>query len=65
MIVIGIFACQLLIVEFGGRALKLVPLTMNQHLVCIMIGALSIIWGIVIKTIIPEGVLNSVQLLRE
>lgn len=65
LIVIGIFVCQLFIVEFGGKALKLVPLTMQQHLVCILIGALSIVWGIIIKTLIPEGVLNSIHLLRE
>lgn len=64
LIVIGIFVCQLFIVEFGGRALKLVSLTMQQHLVCILIGALSIVWGIIIKTLIPEGVLNSIHLLR-
>ncbi len=65
LIVVGIFVCQLFIVQFGGRALKLVPLTMYQHLVCILIGSLSIVWGIIIKTLIPEGVLNSIHLLRE
>ncbi len=65
LIVISIFVCQLFIVQFGGKALKLVPLTMQQHIVCILIGSLSIIWGIIIKTLIPEGILNSVHLLRE
>lgn len=65
LIVISIFACQLIIVQVGGRALKLVPLTMNQHLTCICIGSLSLIWGFLIKTVIPEGILNSIQLLRE
>ena len=65
LIVISIFVCQLFIIQFGGKALKLVPLTMQQHLVCILIGSLSIVWGVIIKTIIPEGILNSVHLLRE
>ena len=65
LIVISIFACQLLIVQIGGRALKLVPLSMNQHLTCIFIGSMSLVWGFVIKTVIPEGILNSFQLLRE
>jgi hypothetical protein len=63
-IVVGIFACQLFIVEFGGKALKLVPLSMNQHLMCIAIGALSLVWAVLIKTIIPEGCLNSISLLK-
>ena len=64
LIVIGIFLCQIFIVQFGGRALKLVPLSFGQHLVCIIIGSLSIVWGILIKTVIPESILNSVHLLR-
>ncbi len=65
LIVIGIFACQLLIIQFGGKALKLVPLSSGQHLVCIVIGSMSLVWGFIIKTFIPEGVLNSINLLRE
>ena len=53
LIVIGIFICQLFIVQYGGRALKLVPLSFNQHIVCILIGALSLVWGVIIKTVIP------------
>ena len=52
-IVVGIFICQLFIIQFGGRALKLVPLTMNQHLICIAIGALSLVNGVLIKKLIP------------
>ena len=52
-IVVGIFICQLFIIQFGGRALKLVPLTMNQHLICIIIGALSLVNGVLIKKLIP------------
>lgn len=64
LIVIGIFFCQLFIVQFGGRALKLVPLSMNHHIACILIGSLSLVWGFIIKTVIPEGCLNSIHLLR-
>ena len=63
-IVVGIFVCQLFIVQFGGRALKLVPLSFNQHLVSIIIGSMSLVWGVIIKTVIPEGCLNSIHLLR-
>lgn len=64
-IVVGIFVCQLFIVQFGGMALKLVPLSLNQHLVCIVIGALSLVWGVFIKTFVPDSCLNSIHLLRE
>jgi hypothetical protein len=65
VIVVGIFLCQLFIVQFGGKALKLVPLSMSQHLVCIIIGALSLVWAVIVKTMIPDSFLNSIQLLRE
>lgn len=65
MIVIGIFFCQLFIVEFGGRAMMLVPLTASQHFVCICIGSLSLINGFAIKKLIPEGCFSCIPLLNE
>lgn len=65
VIVVGIFICQLFIVQFGGKALKLVPLSLEQHLVCIIIGIFSLVWGVIIKTMVPESCLNSVSLLKE
>ena len=62
IIVIGIFACQLFIVQFGGKALKLVPLSITQHLICILIGALSLVNGVFLKTCIPDGVFNQIHL---
>ncbi len=62
---IGIFVCQLFIIQFGGKALKLVPLTMNQHFICIGIGALSLVSGVFIKKCIPESFMNSFNLLTE
>lgn len=46
-------------------ALKLVPLTLKQHLICIGIGALSLVNGFIIKNFIPDSLFNSVHLLRE
>lgn len=65
LIVIGIFMCQLFIVEFGGKAVQLIPLTSSQHLMCILIGALSLVNGVLIKKFIPEGVFNTIPLLSE
>jgi hypothetical protein len=40
IVILAMVLCQVLIVEFGGRAFKLSPLTGKEHLVCLMIGSL-------------------------
>lgn len=65
IIVVGIFFCQLFIVQFGGKALMLVPLSFKQHFICILIGSLSLVNGFILKKFIPEGVFSCVPLLNE
>ena len=65
LIVIAIFVCQLFIVEFGGKVLRLVPLSMDQHLICIAIGALCLVSGVFVKKCIPEYLFNSFSLFSE
>ncbi len=65
IIVVGIFFCQLFIVQFGGKALMLVPLTASQHLSSICIGALSLINGYVIKKFIPDSCFSCIPMLNE
>ena len=36
-------------VQFGGRALRTQPLSMKQHLICMAIGAISLILGYIVK----------------
>lgn len=43
----------------------LVPLTASQHLVCICIGALSLVNGFVIKKFIPDGCFSCIPILNE
>jgi len=38
-------------VEIGGMVTKCYPLSLNQNLICIAFGFLSIPWGIIIKFI--------------
>jgi calcium-translocating P-type ATPase len=45
IIVVG----QLLMVTFGGRALRVHALTFNQHLICILIGSTCLLVGYMIK----------------
>jgi magnesium-transporting ATPase (P-type) len=64
IIIIGIFLCQLFIIQFGGKALMLVPLTASQHLACICIGALSLVNGFVFKKFIPDGCFSCIPILN-
>ena len=40
---------QMLLVEFGGRAVRTQPLTLMQHLGCIAIGSTSLVLGYIVK----------------
>jgi hypothetical protein len=43
------FGIQILLVKFGGKAVKTYPLDMNRNLICIGIGSISLIWGLIVK----------------
>jgi magnesium-transporting ATPase (P-type) len=45
---------QILLVQYGGIPVRAVPLTTNQHIACIFIGALSILVGIASKFVPSE-----------
>jgi len=55
---------QVFIVEFGNAFIKTSPLTIQQHLICLAIGASSLLIGIVVKSV-PESVFNKINLLKE
>jgi len=65
IIVIGIFVAQLFIVECGGYTFQLTPLTLSQHIDCIIIGATCVVWNAICKIFIPESFMNSIQLLKD
>ena len=44
-----IVIAQIFIVEFGGNFLKTTPLTFEQHLICIAIGSLALVFGLIAK----------------
>jgi len=46
-----IIAGQILLVQFGSRAVRTQPLTIMQHLGCLAIGSISLILGYVVKKI--------------
>lgn len=52
------FVIQILMVEFGGAAVRAVPLTAYENLWCLLIGAFSLIWGVIVKLILPPSLFN-------
>ena len=49
-VMIFTFVMQMILVEFGGRAVKTYPLTIEQNLFCITLGAGELLWHIIIRT---------------
>ncbi|XP_006872246.1 PREDICTED: plasma membrane calcium-transporting ATPase 2 isoform X1 [Chrysochloris asiatica] len=50
-IVLGTFAIQIVIVQFGGKPFSCSPLELDQWMWCIFIGLGELVWGQVIATI--------------
>jgi hypothetical protein len=50
-----IFVVQMLLVQYGGMAVRAVPLTFAQNTVCITIGAFGLLWGLLMKLVLPPS----------
>lgn len=48
---------QMTLVEYGGRAVKCSPLTTDQNIQCLLIGASSLVVGFLIK-LLPSSIDN-------
>lgn len=48
------FGVQVVCVQFGGVAFRCAPLNLEQNGYCMAIGAFSLIWGVIIKLILPS-----------
>lgn len=55
---------QIWIVQYGGKFIQCSALTLNQHLLCIGIGASSLIISLFLKCI-PECMFNKIKLFRQ
>ena len=40
---------QVILVTFGGRAVRTHPLSLKQHAICLCISAMTLVWGFIIK----------------
>ena len=45
------FAIQVVIVQYGGRYMRTVPITWEQNGICCAIGAFSLVWGFILKCV--------------
>ena len=55
---------QIFIVQFGGKFAQTSPLTLNQNLICILIGAFSLVVGFSIK-FIPGKIFGKIKIFEE
>lgn len=54
-IVVLTFVIQIAMVEFGGRSVRATPLTRNENLICLCIGAFSLVWGVIVKLVMSPS----------
>lgn len=54
LIFLIIFGAQIFICQKGGQVARTAGLNMNQQYICAGIGAFSLIWGVIIKLIMPS-----------
>lgn len=45
-------------VEYGGVAVRCVPLSPAANGICLAIGAFSLIWSVIIKLVLPPNCFN-------
>jgi len=50
-VVIFTFAIQMVLVEIGGMAIKTHALTRKHNIICVAIGSVELVWGVIIKFI--------------
>ena len=56
LILIATFLIQMFLARFGGEVVKTIPLTFLENVLCLIIGSSSLLFGFVIKTILPSRI---------
>jgi magnesium-transporting ATPase (P-type) len=62
LILLSTMVVQYFLVQYGGPSVRTVPLTEYQHLICIVIGAGSLIWGLIVKLFLPAIPLGKIDI---
>ena len=57
IILIGTIIIQLVMVKFGGKSLKTIELSATENMLCIVLGASSLLAGLFIKAVFPENLI--------
>ena len=57
IILIGTIIIQLVMVKFGGKSLKTIELSTTENILCIILGASSLLSGLFIKLVFPENLI--------
>jgi hypothetical protein len=58
-IVAAVFVVQIGLIQVGGKAFHLAPLTAQQLVITILLGMTQMVWQAIYKNVIPESCLNS------
>jgi Ca2+ transporting ATPase len=65
LIIIFTIVVQCVLVQYGGKSVRTVPLTWEEHLLCICIGAFGLIISVIIKALIPINWFRRIQMKEE
>lgn len=60
-----IVGMQIWLCQSGGMIMRTSGLNMNQHLACIGVGAFGLIWGVLIKALMPARWFDSLSINEE
>ncbi len=63
-IMLGIFFAQIMIIEVGSSFTETSPLSLSQHLICVALGAGSLLVGFLFK-LIPEEVFSKIHFFKD
>jgi hypothetical protein len=62
LILVGTMVVQYFLVQYGGPPVRTTALSQDQHLICIAIGAGSLIWGVIVKLCLPTTLFGKIEL---
>lgn len=57
IILIATIIIQLTMIKFGGKSMKTVELSLSENLLCVVLGSSSLVYGLLIKIILPENLI--------
>lgn len=64
-VIILTIAVQCVLVEYGGKPVRTCPLSYEEHAICLGIGLLSLIQGILVKACLPVSWFNKLHMNEE